>query len=1289
MVPRPLALLATLWALAPALWGQAPGSAGFAVLDVNEATRPFVSGPISGFSQTPDGVLVVSSDRLATFDGETWRSIDIPGIDHFYASASAFDGKRVWITANDRLGYIERSAAGNWEFTSLRPALDADHIADFDEIRQVQATAAGAIFVGRSQVIRWDGTHFQAWPLPSPMRLYASPEGSELYIHQVGVGLLRFDADGPRLQIGDADLPGVAPIVAWLRLRDGRRLVVTHEEVFVRSGDRWQRLEAATQLLRGRRALHAAVLANGTIAVGTSYGGLILLRSDGQPLGLIDPSHGLRSNDVTALAADSTGRLWIGTSIGLTRLSGGGWASLFDQRARLSTRDVQRMIEHDEGVVEAVTSLGLYRFHPGQGYQAAQFGRETGAPLPLHSAVLVDGQLWTAGPLGIALSEGPASILQPQEPNHVYFTQALSALAHGFIYSDATSFKAWTKNASGHWEGRRLQTLGSIPLTAAEDRRGDLWVATLEGTIQNFRWDPAAQKLVPLRTFRHEGALAELGSHPRVISALHDLWALGELGVLRYNDQEQRFESVAEFRGLKVAGTVDCAGGAYWAVSRPELGPNAPGGLLRLNSESAASGTLTLVPLFAPGLDQIGRIQRLDLTREDNREILWVIGSSAVLRFDGQSLAPADPVPALQLQGIRLDENRYRPLEAARPDFPAGIRHIFIELSAGAATQDAGLRFQSRLEGKERDWSPPRAAASVELARLASGSYLLQARAVDRFGRTGPVFDYPFLLAAPWYNRPAAWASWIILAAMILAGAVRARFRSLEKQAARLNQLVDDRTRELSLSNAAKSEFLDTISHEIRDPLNGIVGLVGVLSESGLTPEQREQTAALRQCSLSLIRMVSEVLNLSRLEYGPIRLEESPFLLADLVRSICSLQALSAQRQGCVLTVRTAEDFVDGFRGDQGKIRTILNNFVGNGLKYAPGFPIEISISHYESTPSSGETPSCEVLIEVADHGPGVPEAEQELIFKKFVRGSRVKESAVPGVGMGLATCRVMAQHLGGNVSIENGPEDGAIFSLTVPLRRQAVPPPAPAAPAMRFGGVALIVDDQHYNRVVMTGLARSLGFEPLTASNAKEALAVLERTVPTAILIDVELPGTRGPELARRIRSRPAGAEPLILATSADDRPSTRRECQQAGMDGFLVKPVERRALESVLLSATEHRRPAEPSDPALDWSALELYDQAGLRDLPDARAAYCSALQAEMSALEAALRGARPSQIGQAAHRLRSHAALVKATDLSHLAAELEHAARSRRLGRVGPLWKAIVAAAAAVEAQITGPA
>jgi len=1288
MVLRRLALLATLWALAPALWGQALGNAGFAVLDVNEAARPFVSGPINGVSQTPDGVLVVSSDRLSTFDGEKWRAIKVAGIDHFYASAASLDGKRVWITTDDQIGYIERSGNGDWDFTSLRHALEADHIEEFDEVRHVHPTPDGAIFVARNQVIRWDGVHFRGWHLPSMTRLYAAVDGSELFIHQSGVGLLHFEADGPRLQVREADLPGIPPLVAWLTLRDGRRLAVTHEGIFVRVGDRWERQEAATQLLGGRRALHAAVLSDGSIALGTSYGGLVLLRPDGQPLGLIDPAHGMRSNDVTALSADSNGRLWIGTTTGLTRLSGAGWASLFDWRARLATRDVRQIIEQD-GQVLALASPGLYKYHPGQGFQAAQFDHETPALIPLHSGVIVEGQLWVAGPTGIWLDNGISPVPQPQETNPVEFTLKLGAFPHGFVYLDATSVKTWLKNAEGRWEARRLHEFSSAPLTAAEDSRGDLWIATADGNIQSFRWDAAAQKLVLLRAFRREVDLAGIGSRVRVVSSLNDIWALGELGVMRYSSREQRFESPAEFRGLAVAGTANCASGAYWAISRPELGPEAPGGLLRLNSESAHAGTLTSVPLFAPGLDQIGRIQRVDVTREQDREILWVIGSSAVLRLDAQSLMPAAPVPALQLQGVQLDEAGHWPLDAASSDFPAGIRRITIELSPGvAATADAGLLFQSRLEGKERDWSPPKAAATCELAGLASGSYLLQARAVDRFGRTGPVFDYPFILAAPWYNRPAAWAIWIALAVAILAAAVRARFRILEKQTARLNQLVEDRTRELSLSNAAKSEFLDTISHEIRDPLNGIVGLVAVLSESGLTSEQLEQTEALRQCSASLTRMMSEVLNLSRLEYGLITLEEGPFCLIDLVQSICSLQAASAQRQGCVLTVRTDENFVDGFYGDQGKIRTILNNFVSNGLKYAPGFPIEIGLSHLEQAPTAGETSHCEVLIEVADQGPGVPEAEQELIFKKFVRGSRAKESPVTGVGMGLATCRVMAQLLGGNVSIENGAERGAIFSLTVPLRREAVPPNAPAGGPLRFGGIALIVDDQHYNRVVMTGIARSLGFEPRIAGNAEAAMALLEQTIPRVILIDVELPGTRGPELTRQIRSRPAGAEPLILATSADDRPATRSECRRAGMDGFLIKPVDRAKLESALLSAQDERHPVAPLASPLDSTALGLYEQAGLHDLPDARAAYCAALQAELSALEIAIRESHTGKIVQAAHRLRSHAALVNATALSHLAAELEFAARSRKLRRVESLWQAIVAAASAVEAQIMVP-
>jgi signal transduction histidine kinase len=365
------------------------------------------------------------------------------------------------------------------------------------------------------------------------------------------------------------------------------------------------------------------------------------------------------------------------------------------------------------------------------------------------------------------------------------------------------------------------------------------------------------------------------------------------------------------------------------------------------------------------------------------------------------------------------------------------VRRLEFEFGPGIAhTNDEGFLFQTRLEGVESEWSLPHAQAAREFTGLPHGSYVFLARAMDRFGRTGEPLQFAFTLRAPWYATPWAIAAWIAALVLIVAATMRLRLRNLQRQTERLNELVNERTRELSLSNTARSEFLDGLSHEIRRPINGIVSLTRKFEEEGLAPAQREHVRLLRLGGESLMRVFNDVLNFSKTEYGAVPVEERPFSL----RKLLTAAIAECGAAGPPPTLHLPDGVADTFLGDDSKLLTIVSNFLANTQKYAPDAPVEITASCLDA---GGD--ACDVLIEVADGGPGVPAEEQELIFKRFVRGSIAKRTRVPGTGIGLATCRLTARLIGGSVGVESPsehalqrgwPGPGATFFLKIKLKK-------------------------------------------------------------------------------------------------------------------------------------------------------------------------------------------------------------------------------------------------------------
>ena len=458
----------------------------------------------------------------------------------------------------------------------------------------------------------------------------------------------------------------------------------------------------------------------------------------------------------------------------------------------------------------------------------------------------------------------------------------------------------------------------------------------------------------------------------------------------------------------------------------------------------------------------------------------------------------------------------------------------------------------------------------------------------------------------------------------------------------------------MALANAAKNEFLESISHEIRNPLNGVIGLTEMLQNSPLRPEERELSHSLSACASSLSRVFEDVLSLSKLEYGYVSVERKPFALSHLLDEVVALFAVQTKRQGNSLRIGWPEGFVDGFLGDESKLKTIVTNFIGNALKYAPGTLIEVEVRVSPDTDDSEGRHR--VSIEVSDHGPGISEEEQRVLFRKFVRGAEAKTSGATGTGLGLATCRVLAELLGGKVSVSSSPGKGATFSVSVPFTRGAIPsrPAALEAIAAETGERALIVEDQDYNQIILKGLAEKLGYTADVALRSEAALALAESHRYAVVFLDWELPGQNGGEVARSLRQRANTRNAVIIATTAHDSEEIRGKCRDAGMDEFALKPYSVSGMRNLLVAAQARRagrsKPGAAvkcDDPGPDSEiqpdAFRLFAAGDPARADEAMNLYLQILEREIADLGHAVEARDMVAIGKTTHRIRSHASLV----------------------------------------------
>lgn len=1016
----------------------APRGAGYPILDAPEASRAYVSGQVTAIARNGRGLLFVGSSRLAVFDGHHWQRIDVPGAQRITALAPDGDN-RIWIGGDGAIGYAQREATGLWVFRSLATELGRTPFAD--EINtifySVFVREAEVVFVARTKVARWDGARFQVFELPSPIRLYAYTTGRDLLIYQSGGGLFRWESGGPRLWLPQAGLPTNQPLTGYVTRADGSGLGLFYEELYAHRDGRWTRLDPISNELRGRRALHAVLLHDRLLAIGTAFGGLVLTDPDGRIRGLVNTQNGLPDDHIDSLIADAEGSLWIGMiSGGLARWSGVETGAIFDQRSRYTPGGLTRIFEW-EGRPRIVSWRRVYTIPEEKtGIPGRQIDRLDHIWNRLLDAAPWAGRLWLGASDGLwsvsadgrverHLSEGPVG--------------GFNVAAGGLLYFQGDRIRR-RRSQRDDFADQELGRLPDGPVAQAlEDTAGRIWVLSQSGRVHRFA--------------RAETGSLRLEKLPDPTVAPADISHLTQVGRLvcaiaggrahAWDETNGRFVPVPSTASWRVVATTSLGDGAVWCI-RDAASADAPWALLRVGEDPTQATSLQCTPLQIPGLGQAGDVSYLGVTTGQDTTWLWIGGDNALLRLDATALTEAPAAPALELMQFSVEGVRQALPGAAAVQLPAGSNRIRVAFAVpGAAADGDGLRFQTRLPGRDHEWSQPQAMPEWEFSALPSGEYTLLARAVDRFGRTGPEHRVAFAIAAPWYRTPAALALWTGLALALAWSTYRWRVGLLRSQAARLEQLVQERTRELSLSNTARAEFLDNLAHEIRRPANGLAAVVRDLESGELTPAQREQARLLRLATGSLARVCDEVLAFSRVEAGSAAVEARSFTVRELLTRVRA-GAESPER----LTLDLPADFADGFLGDEAKLETIVANFVANAHRHAPAAPVLIHALYTEEGAGRGQ-----LLIEVADGGPGVPAEEQETIFRRFARGSRATAGGVPGTGIGLALCRALARLLGGSVGVESPseiarargwPGPGATFFVRVPVARGN--PATPAA---------------------------------------------------------------------------------------------------------------------------------------------------------------------------------------------------------------------------------------------------
>lgn len=1240
------------------------------------------------------------------------------------------DAGRILVGATGEFGMLHEDDVGRQTFHALSRYLNPDEKQQLGTVSQIAATQYAAYFLTDRRLYRWQDDSVSVWSIAdlpdqnssdqssngtSGDRLRGdraagdtspAPAFSSLftvrdtpYVHVKETGLFRVNGGqlqsvSPQRPFADVDVRVVLPSGTADR---PSLLVGTQEEGFfelARSGAVRALEWPAESWLRAHDLSHGVRLADGTLALATRDAGVARVTNAGRIIHVLDTDTGLHTNVVNHLFVDDAGSLWLSLGDGVSRVDVSAPFTYFDEALGLSA-GVQALARH-ENMLYACTRNGLHRLDTSEG----AFPQMTAVPgVEAHCTGLAStpNGLITATNKGTIVYRTNGTVY-PVDDEAAPLPSSATTVLHpaadrAFVAGNPGGIRR-LHLVNGRWTSDPTFTqppeLTSTSIhDLAWDDTGSLWAAGPDAVLRVADADSPS----PTVTRFDETSGLPVSRDMRVFAVDGNIVVSTQHGLHRPADHafvpEPSFGASWAEEDAYVTHLIETEGGGVWGRAI-EAGPD--GSRIITSMHKGAAGQFRNSRPFVPFRDGvrgpffiegavvwIGDRGLAPLSRLDFSSILQTSASppgpaSRVTNDDAStgafirrvSLGPQDSTIAGRLQtgaSLRIPFSRQNlTIEYALPRFVL------------VATP---VEYRTRLDAGD-SWSSWSRHAAVSYASLSPGTYRFQVQARLPGEAPNAVTTLSLQVVPPWYQSSWALALWVVLGLAALGGfvlgGVRWRTQTLERRQRRLEDTVDQRTRQVQAKNdqlanqadrlqrmdRVKSEFFANVSHEFRTPLTLIIGPLEDLQadpRSSLSTVAQQNVAFALRNSQRLLRLIGQLLDTAKLETGNLTLNTQVLNLNTFVHGLTRSFAPLAERGGVEIQV-DVPDAPTPVDVDPDTMEKMFGNLISNALKFTPNSStVYVTVYRKEK----------DAVLTVQDSGPGIPEEEQMHIFDRFYQSDTAKHSTQPGTGIGLALAKELTELHGGTITVKNGEENGAVFTVRLPISDRSVRDVSsvlsPARPidsaaaaqasvesrddatvnpdssstptdpdyqsTKRSNGnesrngsteqsrngaedrtineriTLLIVDDNDEIRTYVRS-----HFEPqyriLEARNGHEALGTARTHLPDLIISDVMMPDMDGFELVRTLRSQPeTDFLPIILLTARATE-EDRITGLDEGADAYVTKPFSMRELHTRVENLIASRMRLKERYAAASVAAEDILEPRELEHLSPAERAY-----------------------------------------------------------------------------------